>query len=127
MYELFKKISPFQIRELYPLCLANDISTMADYKDCIKLIMFHSKSEILTKLDKCLNIIRSHQQAIVKTTELAFKLSKNLNDMEQRFENFNHLLTKAGLECATLEIETKAVNGILLTDKMNRHQMMDVS
>jgi hypothetical protein len=100
---------------------------MPDYKECIKLIMFHSKEEILSKLGKSLAVIEKYKCLVEKKNDIDYKNMKTLFDIEEKLKNFQNLLTKAGLESDTIEDNTKTDNVSLLSVKMNRQQMMDVS
>jgi origin recognition complex subunit 3 len=44
------------LREIYPICIASDVTKLDEYKECFKLLQFTSKDKFLAKLDKVLAI-----------------------------------------------------------------------
>ncbi|XP_049290606.1 origin recognition complex subunit 3 [Anopheles funestus] len=46
-----------QIRELYCLCVASDVTSLPEFKECIQLLSFLSKDEMLQKIKQVLNVV----------------------------------------------------------------------
>ncbi|XP_050067079.1 origin recognition complex subunit 3 [Anopheles maculipalpis] len=46
-----------QIRELYCLCVASDVTKLSEFKECIQLLSFLSKEEMLQKIQQVLDVI----------------------------------------------------------------------
>lgn len=50
------------MRELYPICISSDVTTLDEYKECFSLLKFTSKEKFLAKLDRILMILQIYKE-----------------------------------------------------------------
>ncbi|CAG5076045.1 Similar to ORC3: Origin recognition complex subunit 3 (Spermophilus citellus) [Cotesia congregata] len=93
-----------QLREIYATAVTCDLTETQEYKECIKLLNFLSKSELVTKLEKIIKIIEDNH-----TEEI------NFNGV---IENLKMHLEK--IKAASLEISSEVTPVATPTMKISR-------
>lgn len=82
---------------------------MKEYKDCLQLLNYSSKEELLTKLEKVVKILETDNKS-------------NLKDFEINLKKHIKIIKDASLEVSNTVSETVSVN-----DKLSRQQLKEVS
>lgn len=72
------------LRELYPICIAEDITKLDEFKECFGLLKFTSKDKFLAKISKILKLVkRSEFSDLSAATELVDSLNHHSVEIEQ--------------------------------------------
>ncbi|XP_057339498.1 origin recognition complex subunit 3 [Microplitis mediator] len=93
-----------QLREVYATAVTCDLTETNEYKECLKLLNFLSKSELITKLENFIKIIKDN--------------SGDKNDFNHILINLEDRLNK--IREASLEITTEEVQTLTPTSKLSR-------
>lgn len=80
------------LRELYPICVASDVTTLDEYKECFKLLRFTSKEKFLAKLEKILEVFQ-----LFDDDTLIESQKKNLTKVEENILYFYDKIKAAGM------------------------------
>lgn len=98
----------FQLREVYTKAVyTNDLTESPEYKDCMKLLGFLSKEELLSKLESIIKIVEGSKDSEIK------KIKIDLN---------NHIKTIREASLST----TTTSEIINVEEKLNRLQLKEV-
>lgn len=99
----------FQLREIYTKAVyTNDLTVSPEYKECLKLLGFLSKEELLSKLESVVKIIEESKDPEIK------KIKVNLND---------HIKT---IREASLSTTATSSEIISVEEKLSRMQLKEV-
>ncbi|XP_076287775.1 origin recognition complex subunit 3 [Lasioglossum baleicum] len=97
-----------QLREFYTKAVyTNDLKESAEYKECLQLLGFLSKPELVSKLTTLIAIIKCSKDSILRKTR---------TDLEA------HVAT---IEAASLEADATSKEVLSTDAKLNRHQLKE--
>lgn len=80
------------LREIYPICIASDVTKLDEYKECFKLLHFTSKDKFLAKLDKVLDVLNRSLSASLLDTQ-----KKNIKRICDRIAEHRLNIATAGM------------------------------
>ncbi|CRK91233.1 CLUMA_CG004915, isoform A [Clunio marinus] len=83
-------------RELYPICITNDITKLDEYKEMFKLLKFVSKEKILIKLEKIIEVI----EYFVQDTQQE-ELRTKMRQLREPFVYFYKNIEESGINTIT--------------------------
>lgn len=99
----------FQLREIYTKAVyTNDLTVSSEYKECLKLLGFLSKEELLSKLESIVKIVEKSKDPEIE------KIKINLND---------HIKT---IQEASLSTTATSSDIISVEEKLSRMQLKEV-
>lgn len=99
----------FQLREVYTKAVyTNDLTISPEYKECLKLLGFLSKEELLSKLESVVKIVEESKDPEIK------KIKTNLNE-------YIRTIREASLSTVATSSEIISVE-----EKLNRMQLKEV-
>lgn len=99
----------FQLREVYTRAVyTSDLTESSEYKECLKLLGFLSKEELLSKLESVVKIVEASKDPEIK------KIKTNLN-------NHVNAIREASLSTAATSSEI-----ITVEEKLSRMQLKEV-
>jgi origin recognition complex subunit 3 len=81
------------VRELYPICIASDVTKLDEYQECFNLLRFTSKDKFLTKMDKILSMIRSQ----IENSGLNESPMKNMLTIYENLKFHRNAVAEAGM------------------------------
>lgn len=80
-------------RELYPICVATNVTDQDEYKECLKLLRFSSKDKFLAKMDKIIEITESYiQEEMMKEEQ-----KSNVKKIYLNFKTLREKIALAGM------------------------------
>jgi origin recognition complex subunit 3 len=86
------------IRELYPICIASDVTKLEEYKECFKLLRFTSKDKFIDILNNIAETLMSYMYNEEKVPEF---LKKTFNDVWHGIEDHRRKIVSAGMNPVT--------------------------
>lgn len=111
----------FQIRELYPLCVSSDITSTSEYKQCVLLLNFLSKQEIIELIDK--PILQLKKYSLINILKGSKSTKSDLVIMYEQFCTFKQKLNNSSMEMNIIEEKKENIN---TTNKFDRHSFKKV-
>lgn len=73
---------PFQLREVYTKAVyTNDLTESSEYKECLKLLGFLSKEELLSKLESVVKIVEKSKNPEIK--KIKINLDKHIKTIRE--------------------------------------------
>lgn len=115
-----------QLRELYAYCISTDVTQTTDYKECMQLVSFMSKEEILNKLMKVLEVILKYtewnDEASIRG-ETIFEVEP-LERMNNDLEKLANQIAQAGMESIAESTSEKNMSSIM-SPKMGRQELKE--
>ncbi|XP_055630148.1 origin recognition complex subunit 3 [Toxorhynchites rutilus septentrionalis] len=113
-----------QLRELYAYCISTDVTQTSDYKECMQLVAFMSKEEILSKLMNVLEVILKYtewnDEASIRG-ETIFEVEP-LEQMNNDLENLASQIAQAGMEFIS-ENASEMNLGSIVSPNMGRQEL----
>ncbi|XP_058834910.1 origin recognition complex subunit 3 [Topomyia yanbarensis] len=114
-----------QLRELYGLCISTDVTQTDEFKECMQLVQFTSKDEILEKLLKMLEVINKYtdynDEASIRG-EIIFEVEP-LEKMNNDLERFATEIALAGMNLVTDDAVENNIN--VISPKMGRQELKE--
>lgn len=107
--EKVRQMISFQLREVYTKAVyTNNLTDSTEYKECLKLLGFLSKEELLSKLESVVKIVDDSADPTIKSIK---------SELETRIKT----VREASLDAAKASSEFVTVN-----DKLSRLQLKEV-
>lgn len=104
-----KFIKLLQLREFYTTVVyLNNLKESQEYKECLQLLTFLSKQELLSKLNSLIAIIASSKDSDM------IKVKKDLQSFEKRIDE------------SSLEVAEKPVDIVSTGERLSRLQLKEV-
>lgn len=76
------------LRELYPICIADDVTKLEEFKECFGLLKFTSKDKFLIKINKILKLLEHKDYSSLNlTNEILEKLKFHSKEIENAGRN----------------------------------------
>lgn len=99
----------FQLREVYTKAVyTNSLTESPEYKECLKLLGFLSKDELLSKLESVVEILKGSKDSEIKEIKISL-------------DNYIEKIREASLSAATTSSEI-----INVEEKLSRMQLKEV-
>lgn len=99
----------FQLRELYTKAVyTSNLTDSAEYKECLKLLEFLSKEEMLSKLKSIMEIVKSSTDPAIKKIKSHLKVHIDI------------------IREASLQAAERSSNVVSVEEKLSRMQLKEV-
>ncbi|KAJ4436818.1 hypothetical protein ANN_16950 [Periplaneta americana] len=106
----------FQLREVYSMAVASNVSEASQFKECFQLLGFQSREELLDKIEKVLSILQSAMKEKSGKCPL-------LKEVEQKLSEYHTKIAELGMK--TAEQTLKSPTKIDIGENINRHQLKE--
>lgn len=115
-----------QLRELYGQCISTNVTQRDEFRECMQLVSFMSKEEILAKVVKMMEVINKYKvqndEASIRG-ETIFEVQP-LETISTDLERFANEIVKAGMERQAGDSVEPAASSIV-SPMMNRQELKE--
>ncbi|XP_055600786.1 origin recognition complex subunit 3 [Uranotaenia lowii] len=116
-----------QLRELYEVCISTDITQLPEFKECMQLVAFMSKEEMLSKLLKMLEVVLKYT-SLSDEASIRGRFSFDIEPLEQMnndLEKFANDIAAAGLELIPAAESLDQSTTFIASPNMSRQQLKE--